>query len=459
MHNTEYNPIQPVSFLREVQPFELETETLLVEELDYLQDILGISMQNFTTAASHVAVEVGDFIDGVISGISRFTNHAMSSVSRETYQTLEVEDDFSLFMESSLNQPMGALERIHHTVNDIHGLIGFGVGKGGAVFLQAFERVLASDIYTRLERAVRGHGENMGLGVRDMYVLLSSDVIDDSEDFYLTGFSCARQMIQWFFGKTDFQDPDKFKKNPFKPVHKLKQNSAFAFYVKKKKTDITQNAVDIFFKPQDMNCYPNRYTYISISESVLFVEINRLFKDFYINRNIFEHRVNEFLTDIAILVATYTMFIRQATMIGDLSDTETDLTVSLERLCLSAETLKSISHDKDSLKILGLSKFDHGKDVSKTEDIMTSIREAVCNCQSIAATILSQQDIWDLLPMVDENAVILETGKSDVVNTLEKLNTILYHIDELKEISSALDIHHISFALKQFQYKLKLSGI
>ena len=126
---------------------------------------------------------------------------------------------------------------------------------------------------------------------------------------------------------------------------------------------------------------------------------------------------------------------------------------------MGAEILKSISHDKDILKILGLSKFDNGKSRGNKEDLMGCIREAAENCESIALTILSHQDIWDILPMIDDNAVILETGKSDVLHTLEKLNTILYFLDELKEISSVLDIQHISFTLKQFQYKLKLAGV
>jgi hypothetical protein len=496
MKHTEYSPIQPISFMRESH--KIETDTILLEELASLESISGISMRNFTVAASHLVSDVGNFIDGVISGVARFTNHDMLSVSRETYQKLEIDDNFLLFIKSSLNEPMDALERIHHTVSGIHGEMGFGqMGKVGNLFLNAFEGVLASDMYSRLEKSVRGHNENLGLGVRDMYLLLASDVIDEINDIYpsqnetgtgclpkslwspigigsrhdlksgfhfgtgigmtISAFGYTRKMLQWFFGKSP--DVNKLKKNPSKPFYKLKSKEALPFYVKKKGIDIPLSSIEGSFKLRNIDCYPSRYSYISISDSVVFIEVNRLFKDFYLNRNIFEHRVNEFLTDIAILVATYTMFIRQANLIGDLSDSETELKACLERLCLGAEILKSVSHDKDILKILGLSKFDHDKSRGNKEDLMGCIREAAENCESIALTILSHQDIWDILPMIDDNAVILETGKSDVLDTLEKLNTILYFLDELKDISSVLDIQHISFTLKQFQYKLKLAGV
>ncbi len=458
MNHTEYIPIQPISFVRDSH--KIEKDTIFLEELASLESISGISVRNFTVAASHVVSDVGNFIDGVISGVARFTNHDMMSLSRETYQKLEIDDNFLLFIKSSLNEPMDALERIHDTVSGIHGKMGFGeMGKVGNLFLNAFEGVLASDMYSRLEKSVRGHNENLGLSVRDMYLLLASDVIDEIDDIGMdiSAFGYARKMLQWFFGKSS--DLNKLKKNPSKPFYKLKSKGAFPFYVKKKGIDIPLSSIEGSFKLRNIDCYPSRYSYISISDSVVFIEVNRLFKDFYLNRNIFEHRVNEFLTDIAILVATYTMFIRQANLIEDLSDSETELKACLERLCLGAEILKSISHDKDILKILGLSKFDNGKSRGNKEDLMGCIREAAENCESIALTILSHQDIWDILPMIDDNAVILETGKSDVLHTLEKLNTILYFLDELKEISSVLDIQHISFTLKQFQYKLKLAGV
>ncbi len=457
MNNTEYNPLQPVSFLRDVYIPEIEMADFSSDELTALEDIAGIPIQNFMTAATHVVGDVSTFIEGVVSGISRFTNNAMTSVSRETYHPLDVEEDFSLFMDRSLNQPMDALQRIYHTVSDIQGLMGFGiVGQAGALFLNTFERVLASDIYTRLERAVRGHADPIGLGVRDMYVLLASEFIEDDNGVPEVQMGGLRQLFMWFFGGQE-DPPSLPKKGPVKPLYYSKRNSALSFYSKKPEPIFSKKNEISVFEPRDMDVYPLRYTYISVSESVLFIEVSRLFRDFYVNRNMFEHRVNEFLLDIAILVSTYTMFIRQANLIGDLSDTS-DLHVCLERLCLGAETLKSISQDKDALKILGLSKFDTHKESSNMKDAMNCIRESVENCKSIAETILEQQEIWDLLPMANDSGLVLDNGKKDVLETLDKLNFILDHINVLQEMASVLDIQKISSTLKQFQYKLKLSG-
>ena len=465
MSNTEHSRITPivpyvVGDIGNSQ--EIET-ALLVEEMDSLESISGISMADFRVADSNMVADVGKVIGVVIYGISRFVDNEIRSVSRETYPLLGIENDFLLFIESSLNAPMSALDRIHHTVNDVQEIMDFGIkGNSGAFFLNAFEQVLASNMYSRLEMAIREHNQNVTLSVRDIYALLSSNLIKiidemDNDCMGISGFGYARKMAQWFFGKS--RDVNEPKKTLFQSVSKPKSNGALSFYVNKKEPDISLSSGDSLLKQKDTDYYPYRYTYISVSESVVFIEMNRLFKDFYINRNTFEHRVNEFLTDIAILVSTYTLFIRQASMIGDISDSETDLKVCLERLCLGAETLKSITHNKKALKILGLSKFDQDKYKGSTEDLMGCIREAAENCQSIAHTILSQHDIWDLLPITDNNAVILETGKSDVVDTMEKLNTILDYLDELKDISSVLDIQRISFTLKQLHYKLKLSGV
>ncbi len=455
MQTPHYAPITPLSNTREIAPFELETDPLLDQDMDALEDIIGISMQNFRYAASHIVTDVGDFIDTVISGISRVSNNIVNSVSRETYQPLDIEDDFSLFIETSLNEPMDALHDIYSHVNEVQSLMGFGImGQFGSLFLNTFERVLAFDMYSRLGRAIRGHGDN-SIGVREMYVLVSSSDIDEDVSYRDSSVSSFDRLFNWFFSpKKDKSQVLKKKKIPAIP--RKKKNDAFSFYVKdKKKSNDTSKISD--FPNRDLDSNPLRYTYISMSDSVQFIQINRLFKDFYINRNIFEHRVNEFLQDISVLVSTYIMFVREAN-IHSIGVDEKALSVSLERLSLTADTLKSIGSDKVALGILGNGVSSNKKQIS-IDGVVSCVKEAVLNCKSIAMTILNQQEVWDLLPMVDSDGVILETGKKDVLDTLEKLNDILDHIDVLSEKSLILDVQRVSTTLKQFQYKLKLSGL
>lgn len=445
MQTPQYSPIHPIP-PRDIYPFELDTDELLPDDIVGLEDIVGIPMQQFRIVTSHIVGEVGDFIDTVISGISRFSNNIISSVSRETYQRVDIEDDFSLFMDSSLNQPMDTLESIYDHVSEIHGLMGFGVmGQVGSLFLNTFERILASDIYMRLDRAVRGHDESF-MSVRDMYVLLaSSDVIDDNDDLGVDFYTQCKRNLALFFSKK--KDID-LKKSKFPPIKSKKKNDAFGFYVKEK---------DIKKLGSNYDTNPLCYSYISISDSVQFIQINRLFKDFYINRNIFLHRVNDFLQNITILIGTYTMFIRQANLNPDNLESH-ELEVSLERLCLSADTLKSIGNDRYILGVLA-GNTATVKDNMSLNEVVSCVKKSVINCKSIACDILDQHEIWDILPIVNEYVDVLEAGKKDVLGTLEKLNEISEHIDFLSEISSVLDLQRVSASLKQFRYKLKLSGI
>jgi len=446
MQTPQYSPIHPLPSSRDIASFELETDDLLPDDIYALEDVVGIPMQDFRIAASHVIGEVSDFIDTVISGVSRFSHTIVSSVSRETYQPLEVEDDFEFFMDSSLNQPMTALESIYGHVSEIHGLMGFGVmGQVGSVFLNTFDRILASDMYTRLGRAIRGHDDSL-MSVRDMYVLLSSsDIVSDEGDSGSDFFTqCKRKLVLFFSKKKDIN----LKKNRFPSIKNNKKNDALPFYVKDKK----DKNFDGYYTSK-----PLCYSYISISDSVQFIQINRLFKDFYINRNTFQHRVNEFLQNIIILIGTYTMFIRQANLNSDNFE-DKDLQASLERLCLSADTLKSIGNDKNILGILGVETIPDKQNLS-LDNAVFFVKESLLNCKSIALDILSQKEIWDLLPMTNDNVVILEAGKKDVLETVEKINEISDHIDVLSDMSSVLDVQRVSASLKQFRYKLKLSGL
>jgi hypothetical protein len=455
----QYNPINPISSSFEMVAIDLETDEMLPEDIYALEDVVGIPMQQFRLAASTIAVEVGSFIDGVISGVSRFANDMTSVVSRETYQPLDIEEDFSLFMDSSIHEPMTALENINYHVNEIQGLVGFGImGQIGSVFLNTFERILASDMYTRLDRAVRGHGDGSSMSSRDMYVLLSSVDIDSGEESDVASDFYSRCKRCLFFSK---KETSKLKTPTLPFVKNKKKNDAFNFYKKNsdgpsKDTVLSKNSSGYYNSNNFL-----RYTYISISDSVQFIQINRLFKDFYINRNIFEHRVNEFLQNISILIATYIMFIRQANLNSvDVSDdfTDKDLKVSLERLCLSADTLKSIGKDKDVLGPLFVSGGAYRKGVS-VDTLVSCLKESVMNCKSIAMDILAHDEIWDLLPMAHDESIVLQTGRNDVLDTLDKLNIILDHIDVLSQVSSVLDVQRVSSTLKQFQYKLNLSGL
>ena len=133
-----------------------------------------------------------------------------------------MEDDFELFMESSLNQPMATLENIYGHVSEIHGLMGFGVmGQVGSVFLNTFERILASDMYIRLDRAVRGHDGSF-MSVRDMYILLSSsDIVSDEGDSGSDFFSqCKRKLALFFSNKKG----ENLKKDIFPSIKNNKKN-------------------------------------------------------------------------------------------------------------------------------------------------------------------------------------------------------------------------------------------
>ena len=72
MNTPHYSPIHQIDASRDISHFELETDTLLPDDIVGLEDIVGIPMHQFRVVTAHIVADVGDFIYTVISGVSRF---------------------------------------------------------------------------------------------------------------------------------------------------------------------------------------------------------------------------------------------------------------------------------------------------------------------------------------------------------------------------------------------------
>lgn len=463
----DHFPIQPISNQQDFSLQNIHDEENSSEYVCLLENIVGIPLQDFSFAPMSFVSQVGAALESIVANISHVSQMSLPGVSRETYYPLDIEDDFSLFLDHSLMVPMNALNTISGVVSRVQSAIGVGaVSRISDVFLNVFDRILASEAYSRLEHAIRDHADGY-MGVGHMYVLLSSQPMF-VQDVYESGIDMtnrSRRLFEWFFTKKGYQkksgSSDRvFDKKVFTPLNKPFRKDVLPFYSGHPDPVGAEDGDSLFLYSMDKNRYPLRYSYMSISESVVFIQVNRLFKDFYINTRVFEHKVNEFLQDIAFLIATYTLFIRQANIVDgshyDESD-DKDILSRVERLCLTAETIKSIGHAEGSATIMGLSKFDKTSSHS-LEHSLLSLKESLRKCEFSAHVILSEEHFWKGFSGESSYVSLLEVGRMDIFDTLKKIEVVQGSVDELFSLASVLDIQHVSSTLKQLQYKLKLSA-